>query len=97
MITKSSLASLDYPRLILIALLLKGGILGYSATDVFICLGLTGLIGLQAFLTSLKPTKHDMDADLRKELDGIKSTIAIMKIERSVQAKPRNLSGWGQP
>jgi hypothetical protein len=84
----SSAPSVDTTYLILLSLLVKGVATSFSTQDVAIGLGLVAFSAFKSYMESRKPVKHEVDAEIRVELDRLKDAVSALKMERTVHSQP---------
>lgn len=76
----------DLARGLALALVLKALIFDVSYATVLLLVPLLGYEGYKLFLKSKKPDPFQMDTEIRKELEAVKTRISALNMEKSMAA-----------
>lgn len=83
------LSGIDFAPYVLTSFLAKGFVTSFSYPDVAVCALLISAAGFRAYLSAKAPKKIEIDAEIRAELDTIRSAVTAIRMERGLsQAQP---------
>lgn len=82
----SAVSGTDIVQLLLVSFLVKGFFTSFGYPEVAVCTVLVGATCFKSYLASKNPTKVEIDAETRAEIESIKAAVNALKMERNLNS-----------